>query len=121
MIECAGAGQEAPEADDGQLEALSAYSGGGGGDADTEGCGRRGAKTGAALVITASTNPLMRSPTMGVGEAAAEPGRDDGRLYCVAALITTTALEATSGLSPSIQYLNVWSRSSCTASSTTNA
>ena len=60
--------------------ALSAYSGGGG-DADAKGCGWRGAKTGAALVITASTTPLMRSPTMGAGEAAAEPGCDDGRLY----------------------------------------
>ena len=102
------------------LGALSPYSGGGG-DADAEGCGRHGAKTGAALVMTASTTPLIQSPMMGAGDAAAEPGRKDGQLYCVAASTTTTVLEATSRSSPLIQYSNDWSSSSCAASSTTTA
>ena len=56
---------------------------------------------------------------MGRGEAAAEPGREDGRLYCVAASMWMTALEATSGSASLIQYSNVLSKSSCAAWSTT--
>ena len=46
---------------------------------------------------------------MGRGEAAAEPGRDDGRLYWVAA--STSALEAMTGSASSTQYSSVLSSS----------
>ena len=46
--------------------------------------------------MIASTTPLMRRPMTGAGEAAADPGRNDGRLHCVAASTTTMAFEATS-------------------------
>ena len=69
--------------------------------------------------MIASIAPLMRRPMMGRGEAAAEPVRDDGRLYCVDASMQMTALEATSGSTSLIQYSNVLSKSSCAAWSTT--
>ena len=69
--------------------------------------------------MIASIAPLMRRPMMGRGEAAAEPGRDNGRLYCVDASMQMTELEATSGSASSIQYSKVLSKSSCAAWSTT--
>ena len=68
--------------------------------------------------MIASIAPLMRRPMMGRGEAAAKPGREDGRLYCVAASIVTTALEAITGSASLIQYSSVSSSSSCAAWST---
>ena len=57
------------------LAVLSAYAGGGGGEAR----GERVAKTGAAAVMRASMTPEMRTPTTGRGDARADPGREGGR------------------------------------------
>ena len=98
------------------LAALSAYAGGGGGGGEAR--GERAANTGAAAVMTASINPDTRNPMTGRGDARAEPGREGGRDTWVSASTKTTAFDATSGSSASIQYSTVESRSSAGASST---
>ena len=64
--------------------------------------------------MSASNMPVMRTPLIGFGEAAAE----DGRKYWTAASTKTMAFDATSGNSAaSIAYLSVLLRSLSAAAS----